>query len=132
VHRRRLTEPQPRPYAGGLDWYLAEPDMAATTALRVEIGSYLRRHADPAGDLDAAEVAVSELLSNLPRHAPGPAWVALTWTGESPVLEVRDLGPGFVLDTSQLPPVDRTGGRGLYIANEFVQSLETASRVAGG
>lgn len=36
------------------------------------------RHADPTSDLDSAEVAVSELLSNLPRHAPGPAWVSLT------------------------------------------------------
>lgn len=115
-----------------MDWYLDGSDVAATVALRTEIRSYLERHADPASDLDSAEVAVSELLSNLPRHAPGPAWVSLTWATESPLLEVRDLGPGFTADVSEVPPLDRTGGRGLFLASAFVRSLETAARRAGG
>jgi anti-sigma regulatory factor (Ser/Thr protein kinase) len=115
-----------------LDWYLDGGDVAATVALRMEIRDYLHRHADPASDLDAAEVAVSELLTNLPRHAPGPAWVSLTWADESPLLEVRDLGPGFTPDVSEVPPIDRTGGRGLFLVSAFVRSLETAARRAGG
>lgn len=115
-----------------LDWYLEGGDVTATVALRMEIRDYLERHADPASDLDSAEVAVSELLSNLSRHAPGPAWVSLTWATETPVLEVRDLGPGFTPDIPELPPVDRTGGRGLFLASAFVRSLETAARRAGG
>ena len=115
-----------------MDWYLDGSDVAATVALRQEIREHLQRHADPESDLDAAEVAVSELLSNLPRHAPGPAWVSLTWTTESPLLEVRDLGPGFTPDVSGVPPVDRSGGRGLFLASVFVRSLETAARRAGG
>lgn len=79
-----------------------------------------------------AEVVVSELLANLPRHAPGPAWVSLTWSGASPLLEVRDLGPGFTMDVTDLPPVERTGGRGLYIASMFSRSLEAAARGTGG
>ncbi len=79
-----------------------------------------------------AEVVVSELLANLPRHAPGPAWVSLTWSGASPLLQVRDLGPGFSLDVVEPPPVEQTGGRGLYIASMFGRSLETAARRAGG
>ena len=115
-----------------MDWYLDGSDVTATVALRTEIRDYLDRHADPSSDVDSAEVVVSELLSNLPRHAPGPAWVSLTWSDESPLLEVRDLGPGFTLDVAELPSVERTGGRGLFLANLFVRSLETAARRAGG
>lgn len=115
-----------------LDWYLDGRDVAAAVALRREIGAYLRRHADPGSDIAGAEVAVSELLSNLPRHAPGPAWVSLSWSGTEPVLEVRDLGPGFELDVDAPPPVDQTGGRGLFIASALVRSLEAAARRAGG
>ena len=115
-----------------MDWYLDGADVTATVALRTEIRDYLQRHADPASDLDSAEVAVSEVLSNLFRHAPGPAWVSLTWATESPLLEVRDLGPGFQPDVSEVPPVDRTGGRGLFIVSAFTKSLETAARQAGG
>ncbi len=106
--------------------------MTAAVSLRAEIGAYLRRHGEPMSDFASAEIAVSELLSNLPRHAPGPAWVSLTWADERPVLEVRDLGPGFALDVSQAPPVDQTGGRGLYIASMLVASLDAAARSAGG
>ena len=115
-----------------MDWYLDGRDTAAAVALRGEIGAYLRRHGDPDSDMASAEIAVSELLSNLPRHAPGPAWASLTWSGEAPVLEVRDLGPGFTLDVGEVPPVDQTGGRGLFIASMLVQSLQTAARRSGG
>lgn len=115
-----------------MDWYLDGTDVTATVALRTEIRDYLDRHADPASDLDAAEVAVGEVLSNLWRHAPGSAWVSLTWASDSPLLEVRDLGPGFRPDVSEVPPVERTGGRGLFIVSAFTKSLETAAREAGG
>ena len=45
---------------------------------------------------------------------------------------MRDLGPGFSLDVADVPPVDRTGGRGLFLASVFVRSMEAASRRAGG
>ncbi len=115
-----------------MDWYLDGSDTGAAAALRQEIGDYLRRHADPASDVDMAEVAASELLANVNRHAPGPAWVSLTWGGENPVLEVRDLGPGVELDTDSMPSVDETGGRGLFIASAFVRSLEARARESGG
>lgn len=115
-----------------MDWFLDGSDISATVALRHEIRDYLARHAAPDADLGAAEVAVSELLSNLPRHAPGPAWASLTWSGQSPVLEVHDLGPGFELDVSKLPPVDQIRGRGLLLASAFVRSLEAAARRSGG
>lgn len=115
-----------------MDWYLDGDDTASATALRQEIGDYLRRHADPSSDVEMAEVAASELLANVNRHAPGPAWVSLSWGGENPILEVRDVGPGLDLDTSTMPPVEETGGRGLFIASAFVRSLEAHARESGG
>ncbi len=115
-----------------MDWYLDGKDTVAAVALRQEIGDYLRRHADPASDVESAEVVASELLANVTRHAPGPAWVSLTWGGANPVLEVRDVGAGFELDTDSMPSVDEAGGRGLFIANAFVRSLEAADRASGG
>jgi signal transduction histidine kinase len=82
------------------------------SALRREIVEYLGRHADPVSDIDGAAGVVGELLSNVVRHAPGPAWVSLAWSGESPVLEVRDLGPGFDLSTFSLPDEEQVSGRG--------------------
>lgn len=115
-----------------MDWYLDGSDVVAGVTLREEIGDYLRRHAAPGADVETSEIAVSELLANLAEHAPGPAWVSLTWPGERPILEVRDVGPGFELDVDALPAVDRTGGRGLFIASAFTADLTTASRSAGG
>ncbi len=115
-----------------MEWYLDAGDQLAIANLRKEVGAYLRRHADEDSDVDSAEVVVSEVLSNVVRHAPGPAWVTLSWPEESPVLEVRDLGPGFDFDLSQVPSVDQTGGRGLFIASAMTKSLQTAVRDGGG
>jgi hypothetical protein len=58
-----------------VDWYLDGRDATTISQLRHEIADYLRRHAEPGADLAGAELAVSELLTNVGRHAPGPAWV---------------------------------------------------------
>lgn len=114
-----------------MEWYLDARDQLAVAELRKEVAAHLRRHATPDADVDSAEIAVSEVLSNLVRHAPGPAWVSLEWTGEFPVLEVRDLGPGFSFDPSEVPTVGQTGGRGLFIASAMTQKLDAAARAGG-
>jgi anti-sigma regulatory factor (Ser/Thr protein kinase)/predicted ArsR family transcriptional regulator len=114
-----------------VDWCLPRPDPAATSALRREIARYLHRHAAPGEDVEAAEVAISEILTNSVLHAPGPVWVMLDWRGERPLVEVHDLGPGFTLDTG-LPPADSIGGRGLYIVDHLAADLRVASKRAGG
>lgn len=107
-------------------------DVVAGVALRKEIAAHLKRHGSADSDFDTAEIVVSELLANLPEHAPGPAWVTLVWTDGKPVLEVRDLGSGFEPDVSEMPPVDQIDGRGLFIASRLVSSFETATRDSGG
>lgn len=111
-----------------MEWYLDAREQLAVTELRKELAAHLRRHASPDADVDSAEIVVSEVLSNLVRHAPGPAWVSLEWTSEFPVLEVRDLGPGFSFDPSELPSVGQSGGRGLFIASAMTHELEAAAR----
>jgi anti-sigma regulatory factor (Ser/Thr protein kinase) len=115
-----------------VDWYLDSGDVAATSDLRREIRSYLERHAAAPGSVGDAELAVSELLANGARHATGPLWVSLRWSGARPVMTVADLGPGFELDPS-LPDDDTSvGGRGLFIVQQLTGDLEAAARRGGG
>lgn len=116
-----------------MDWYLESGNPAAVSDLRREIGDYLRRHALAGSDLDGADVAVSELLSNVTLHAPGPAWAHLDWEGARPLLAVHDLGAGFE------PPValpddllSAHGGRGLFIVSNVAGWMTVAAKRAGG
>jgi anti-sigma regulatory factor (Ser/Thr protein kinase) len=116
-----------------VDWYLDGSDPGAASELRREIGDYLRRHAAPRSDLAGAEVAVSELLSNVALHAPGPAWAQLDWSGASTLLSVHDLGRGFELSPS-LPEdlLADGGGRGLFIVSNVSGWMTVAAKRAGG
>src|SRR4051794_10771125 len=115
----------------GVEWALDGHSKEGLTALRHEIAAYLRRHATTGSDLAGAEIVVAELLANAVEHAPGPAWARVIWTGDRPRLEVHDLGGGFELDPV-LPPASRPRGRGLYLADAFVDDLARASKRAGG
>jgi anti-sigma regulatory factor (Ser/Thr protein kinase)/predicted ArsR family transcriptional regulator len=115
-----------------MDWFLDATDPQSVRAVRTEATDYLRRHAEPGSDLFAAEMAVGELLSNVVRHASGPAWVELDWSREQPVLTVRDLGPGFRLEEVPPPSPDRTSGRGLCIVSQFAERLRAGIRKASG
>lgn len=106
--------------------------MRSVPALRRELTDYLQRHAESGSDLDAAEVVFSELVANAVRHAGGPVWVSVDWTGEEPVLTVQDLGPGFDLGRLELPPPTQPGGRGLYLVSHMAEELRVARKRAGG
>lgn len=115
-----------------MDWYLDASDSNAVTLLRRELRDYLGRHADEDSDVDGAEVACSELVTNAVRHAPGPAWVHLDWSDRQPLVEVHDLGPGFELRPSLPDDPFAAGGRGLFIASHLTEELGVASKAAGG
>lgn len=116
-----------------MDWYLDGGDADTISQLRHEIAAYLGRHAAAGADLAGAEVAVSELLTNVARHAPGPAWVHVDWSSRRPRLDVHDLGPGFALDPS-LPDdlMQASGGRGLFIVSNVASWLTVTAKAAGG
>lgn len=115
-----------------MDLFFDATDRTAVTDLRAELGRYFRRHAMAGSDVDGAELAVSELLSNAVRHAPGPAWLRVDWSERRPRVEIHDLGPGF--DPATLAPRDpRTpGGHGLVLVAHVADELKTAAKQAGG
>lgn len=116
-----------------VDWYLERSTPDSVSDLRHGIVGFLRRHAAPDADVAGAEIAVSELLSNVVRHAPGPAWVNLDWSGERAVLAVHDLGTGFE-PRAQLPAdlLQDGGGRGLFIVSNVAGWMSVAAKRAGG
>lgn len=115
-----------------MDWYLDTAQAHTVAELQRDIGRYLRRHAADPATVPDAEVAVSELLGNVVRHAAGPAWVSLVWSGRQPALTVCDLGSGFLLKPTLPEDPMATGGRGLYIASHLAERLQAAARDAGG
>jgi len=114
-----------------LDWFVDTGDDLALAELRRRVAEYLRRHSTGGSDLGAAELAVSELLSNVKRHAGPVGWVSVVWPGEMAVLSVVDLGPGFDL-RAELPGADAISGRGLFIVSHLGQKLQGIRRAAGG
>ncbi|HEX2029899.1 MAG TPA: methanogen output domain 1-containing protein [Actinomycetota bacterium] len=115
-----------------MDWFMDSADVDALPALRREMVDYLRRHAEPGSDLDAAEVVFSELVTNAVRHAGGPVWTSVDWSAREPVITVHDLGPGFHLEDRGLPQPSEHGGLGLYIVTHMTEHLEVARKRAGG
>lgn len=115
-----------------MDLYFDATDPATAADLRREVSAYLRRHAAPDSDFEAADIAVTELIANAVRHAPGPAWLHLDWSGRQPRVEIHDLGPGFE-PRAELPENPLAlGGRGLYIVSQFTEELTFAAKGAGG
>jgi anti-sigma regulatory factor (Ser/Thr protein kinase) len=59
-----------------VDCYLEAGEAHALPVLRRELMTYLRRHGDPGGDFDSAELLIGEAVENAVRHTAGP--VSLT------------------------------------------------------
>lgn len=115
-----------------MDLFFDARDPAVATDLRVELAAFFRRHAIPSSDLDGAELALSELLSNAVKHAPGPAWVHVDWSGRRPRVEVHDLGPGFELHAVLPEDPFAAGGRGLFVVSHVADQLAAVAKRAGG
>lgn len=145
-----------------MDWYLNSQEPEAVPHLRHEVMAYLRRHAEPGGDLDAAELLFSEAVGNAVRHAGGPVWVSLSWLEAEPTLAVYDLGAGFdprLLEiAAHRPLIARPGssgpggspvattsdigdvavgelaesGRGLFIISQLAPDLQARARAGEG
>ncbi len=116
---------------GFVDWALNAGSAEAVAALRREVMAYLRRHAEPDSDLAGAEIVVAELLANAFQHAPGPAWVRVSWGRERPRVEVHDLGAGFELDP-ELPEPAAARGRGLFLVNAIADHVARHAKRDGG
>jgi anti-sigma regulatory factor (Ser/Thr protein kinase) len=91
---------------------------------RFKVVDELRHAADMASsDFQAAQLIVTELLSNALRHGAGPATYAFEWDGDSAVLHVWDCGPAFESIADQPPQPTADGGRGLHLVRKFARGL---------
>lgn len=115
-----------------VDWYLDPSDGSAPAELRDQIATYLTRHAEPDSDVEGALLAAWELVGNALRHAQGPVWVSLDWSGPKPLLRVHDLGPGFSLSEVLSREPRPEGGWGLRLVTHLTQDLRVAAKRAGG
>jgi anti-sigma regulatory factor (Ser/Thr protein kinase) len=115
-----------------VEWFIPQPDAAGVGELRKEVAGYLRRHGREDSDFHAAELVVSELLTNVLMHAPGPLWVTVTWTDAQPRVEVHDMGPGFDPGDVSEPDALKAGGRGLFIASSLADELAVTAKLGGG
>jgi anti-sigma regulatory factor (Ser/Thr protein kinase) len=111
-----------------LEWQFETGDELDASAMQAELIEHLRRDADPAGDLTAAELIVGELLSNVVRHARSPITVRLDWCGEFPTLSIAEAAryehPAIALPSDPLAE----SGRGLFI----IQALAKEFAVVDG
>lgn len=114
----------------GVDCYLEAGAAHAVPALRRELMTYLRRHGDPGGDFDAAELLIGEAAGNAMRHTAGPVWVSLLWRDRRPVLMVYDLGPGF--DAAALTATVGPEQMGKSAARDSAGSGRSGSDVEAG
>ena len=114
-----------------MDWVVDTAETDKLRALRGDVVDYLRRHAEDTAAISDCELVISELITNVARHASGPVWVAVEWPSTHPTVRVADVGPGFDLSV-ELPAADSVSGRGLFIVNAVVSKLEASRRASGG
>jgi PAS domain S-box-containing protein len=97
-------------------WRFHSSDAYTAHASRQEIMTYLRGLAADPDAVFTAELVLGEILANTVEHAPGLVEVSVDWTGEKPILTVRDTGPGLRSLEGKLPcDVMNEGGRGIYL-----------------
>lgn len=117
---------RPRGYADPLE--AGEPRVAMTDPSLTEARSAAITTAETLLGSETADnlaLAVSEVVANAQRHGLPPVELRL-WTGSDRVVAtIRDRGMGIQDATAGLAPVDpgRSGGRGLWIANQLCDHL---------
>jgi len=84
-------------------------------------------------DIAGAELIFAELISNVVRHAGGPATVWLDWRCSRPTLFVLDGGRGFLSRPHlALPEATAERGRGLALVAALAVGMRAGNRPGGG
>ena len=108
-----------------------QPAMEFTMNDLGEVRSVVDRAARAAGvSADAAHalvISVSELAANAIRYAGGKGRLTVMETAEDVRVEVSDDGPGLPAGLPEgPPPVDATGGRGLWIVRQLCRDVHVS------
>ena len=105
-------------------WRFHSSDAYTAHTSRQEIVRYLRNLAADADQVFAGELILGEILANTVEHAPGLVEVTLDWTGEKPVVTVRDTGPGLRNLKGRLPTdAMEEGGRGIFLIKSLAEDV---------
>ena len=101
-------------------WRFHSSDALSAHLSRHEIVAFLRHMAADGDEVFAGELVLGELLANTVEHAPGIVEVHVDWTGDRPVITVRDAGPGLP-DLDRDLPVDafEEHGRGVFLIRTY-------------
>jgi anti-sigma regulatory factor (Ser/Thr protein kinase) len=113
------------------EWHFDAARLAEALRVRDAVARLVTQ-AFPYVERGPAWTVLTELITNVVRHAPGMAEVRLVATDGRPTIHVLDRGPGSVRKGGlPLNPLSE-GGRGLFIVNELAYSFELLSRPDGG
>lgn len=83
----------------------------------------------PAGTVDAVLLAVSELVTNAVRHAPGPYTLEISIGDHAVCIAVTDTSP--VMPVPRAPQFDGTGGLGMHMLEALAGHVNVAPHQGG-
>jgi anti-sigma regulatory factor (Ser/Thr protein kinase) len=101
---------------------------AAAVGARRAFRAHLERYAASESDVPGAELIFAELVSNIVRHARGPASFILDWHQARPTLFVLDRGNGIREAPHAFPEVTADRGRGLALVNAIAVQMRVGKR----
>lgn len=114
-------------------WSFDTSDAARAHAVRHEAAAFLRCFGPSSEELFHAELVIGELIANTVEHAPGTVQLDIDWTGERPVITMRDTGPGLAPSPETALPDDLSEkGRGLYLVSSLAKDLDIESVPGNG
>ena len=108
-----------------LEWSFDTSDAQAARQTRREFVTRVQSLYGDRVDATAAELVLGELIGNVVRYAPGPAYVTATFDDRGVTIAVQDRGTGF----STVPSHRGMGllsesGRGLAIVAQLAETME--------
>jgi serine/threonine-protein kinase RsbW len=110
-------------------WRVTAPEIAS---LRHHVKDAARGAGLDSDRIDRYTFAVNEIVINAIQHGGGTAEVAISAGPGSVTVTVVDRGTGWNSDIPQdLPPPDRSHGRGLWLATRMCDDLTISSSSTG-
>jgi len=123
----QLAQPgAPRQY----QWQFDARDEHSSRRIKRAVLWHLGKDGPGLSDLSAAEIVVGELISNVARHTPGHAEMALEMQNGTATVQVCDRGDPFVL-TRTVPDLFSESGRGLILIRALARDV-SIERTEGG
>jgi anti-sigma regulatory factor (Ser/Thr protein kinase) len=106
-----------------VEWAFDARDATAARRTRLDFVAYLQRECGNI-DVSCAELVLGELIGNVARYAPGPAYVTANISNSFVEILVVDQGKGFTPGPRVSPHLLSERGRGLLIVETLSSEFE--------